>query len=158
MKSQRHDSKLAVGILLLLVALGSSVHAESPTAAQGAEVTLKGSMVCDGACVPDGYAGLYVALLRRRIPAHGDVDEMASCWWEISGDKGMYNVRHAEQDPRYPPGVENARSQRSGRGIIQDVWSIGTHEFITEKADYAGQKFRVIVEVESTAPTAPSKQ
>jgi hypothetical protein len=49
-------------------------------------------------------------------------------------------------DPHYPPGVEHARSQRSGRGIVKDNWSIGTHEFITEKADYAGQKFRVIVE------------
>jgi hypothetical protein len=28
-------------------------------------------------------------------------------------------------------------------------WSIGTHEFITEKADYAGQKFRVLVEIEA---------
>jgi formylglycine-generating enzyme required for sulfatase activity len=74
--------------------------------------------------------------------------DMASCWWEITANKGMYNVRQAETDPYYPPGVENARSQRSGRGIIQDVWSIGTHEFITEKPDYAGQKFRVVVEAE----------
>ena len=57
--------------------------------------------------------------------------------------------RHPATDPHYPPGVENARSQRSGRGIIQAAWSIGTHEFITEKADYAGQKFRVIVEVDA---------
>jgi hypothetical protein len=58
----------------------------------------------------------------------------------------MYNVRHAETDPRYPPGLETARTQRSGRGILKEGWSMGTHEFITEKADYAGQKFRVIVE------------
>jgi hypothetical protein len=41
-------------------------------------------------------------------------------------------------------------------GIIKDGWSIGTHEFITEKADYAGQKFRVLVEVKAKAP-APKK-
>jgi hypothetical protein len=83
---------------------------------------------------------------------------MASCWWEISADKGMYNVRRSEVDPHYPPGAETARSQRSGRGIITDRWSIGTHEFITEKADYAGQKFRVIVEAEAKAPPSGSKQ
>jgi len=101
---------------------------------------------------PDGYkAPLKV---KSRKPNAWGLYDMASCWWEISGDKGMYNVRKPETDPRYPPGVENARSQRSGRGIIQDVWSISTHEFITEKADYAGQKFRVVVEGNATAPTS----
>jgi formylglycine-generating enzyme required for sulfatase activity len=76
--------------------------------------------------------------------------DMASCWWEITGDKATYHVRKSVVDPRYPPGVENARSQRSGRGIVSDRWSIGTHEFITEKADYAGQKFRVVVEIEAS--------
>jgi formylglycine-generating enzyme required for sulfatase activity len=89
--------------------------------------------------------------VRSRRPNAWGLYDMASCWWEISADKGMYNVRHSEVDPRYPPGVENARSQRSGRGILQDVWSIGTHEFITEKPDYAGQKFRVIVQIEGKA-------
>ncbi len=73
--------------------------------------------------------------------------DMASCWWEISADRGMYNVRHPEVDPHYPPPADNPRAQRSGRGILQERWSIGTHEFIQEKADYAGQKFRVLVEV-----------
>jgi hypothetical protein len=60
----------------------------------------------------------------------------------------MYNVRHAEVDPRYPPqSPDRAKVQRSGRGIVKDNWSIGTHEFITEKG-YAGQKFRVVVEAE----------
>ena len=86
--------------------------------------------------------------VKSKKPNAWGLYDMASCWWEISADKGMYNVRQPATDPHYPPGVENARSQRSGRGIIQEVWSIGTHEFITEKADYAGQKFRVIVEVE----------
>jgi formylglycine-generating enzyme required for sulfatase activity len=96
---------------------------------------------------PDGFkAPLKV---KSRKPNAWGLYDMASCWWEISGDKGMYNVRHPETDPHYPPGVENARSQRSGRGIIQDAWSIGTHEFITETADYAGQKFRVVVETRS---------
>jgi formylglycine-generating enzyme required for sulfatase activity len=75
--------------------------------------------------------------------------DMASCWWEITGDRAMYHVRTSAVDPHYPPGVENARSQRTGRGIVSDRWSIGTHEFITEKADYAGQKFRVAVEIEA---------
>jgi formylglycine-generating enzyme required for sulfatase activity len=86
--------------------------------------------------------------VKSRRPNAWGLYDMASCWWEISADKGMYNVRHSEVDPHYPPGVETARSQRSGRGIIKEEWSIGTHEFITEKADYAGQKFRVIVEAE----------
>ena len=86
--------------------------------------------------------------VKSRKPNAWGLYDMASCWWEITANKGTYNVRRAETDPHYPPGVENARSQRSGRGIIQDVWSIGTHEFITEKADYAGQKFRVIVVAE----------
>ena len=64
----------------------------------------------------------------------------------------MYNVRHSEEDSRYPPGDENARTQRSGRGILKKGWSIGTHEFIMEKADYGGQKFRVMVEADPPAP------
>jgi formylglycine-generating enzyme required for sulfatase activity len=75
--------------------------------------------------------------------------DMASCWWEITGDKAMYHVRKSVVDPHYRPGAENARSQRTGRGIVSDRWSIGAHEFIAEKADYAGQKFRVVVEVEA---------
>jgi formylglycine-generating enzyme required for sulfatase activity len=95
---------------------------------------------------PDGFkAPLKV---KSKKPNAWGLYDLASCWWEISADKGMYNVRQPATDPHYPPGVENARSQRSGRGIIQENWSIGTHEFITEKPDYAGQKFRVIVEVD----------
>jgi formylglycine-generating enzyme required for sulfatase activity len=105
---------------------------------------------------PDGFkAPLKV---RSRKPNAWGLYDMASCWWEISADKGMYNVRHAEVDPHYPPGAENARSQRSGRGILKDNWSIGTHEFITEKADYAGQKFRVLVEVEATGGSPGPKK
>jgi formylglycine-generating enzyme required for sulfatase activity len=95
--------------------------------------------------------------VKSRQPNAWGLYDMASCWWEISADKGMYNVRHSEVDPHYPPGAEGARSQRSGRGIIKDNWSIGTHEFITEKADYAGQKFRVIVEEEAPAPSPGPK-
>jgi formylglycine-generating enzyme required for sulfatase activity len=87
--------------------------------------------------------------VKSRKPNAWGLYDMASCWWEITGDKGMYHVRKNVVDPHYPPGVENARSQRSGRGIVSDKWSIATHEFITEKADYAGQKFRVVVEIEA---------
>ena len=77
--------------------------------------------------------------------------DMASCWWEITADRGMYNVRHPEVDPRYPPqGADPAKLQRSGRGFLKENWSIGTHEFILEKG-YAGQKFRVLVEDELPA-------
>jgi formylglycine-generating enzyme required for sulfatase activity len=75
--------------------------------------------------------------------------DMASCWWEITGDKAMYHVRRSVVDPHYPPGAENARSQRTGRGNLGGSWSIATHEFITEKGGYAGQKFRVLVEIEA---------
>ena len=96
---------------------------------------------------PDGFkAPLKV---KSKAPNAWGLYDMASCWWEITADKGMYNVRHAETDPAYPPGIETPKSQRSGRGILKENWSIGTHEFITEKADYAGQKFRVIVEGEA---------
>jgi formylglycine-generating enzyme required for sulfatase activity len=95
---------------------------------------------------PEGFK--FPLPVKSRKPNAWGLYDMASCWWEITGNKGQYNVRHPETDPFYPPGVETARSQRSGRGIVQSVWSIGTHEFITEKADYTGQKFRVVVEVE----------
>jgi formylglycine-generating enzyme required for sulfatase activity len=88
--------------------------------------------------------------VKSKKPNAWGLYDMASCWWEITADKGMYNVRHAEEDPRHPPASEGPRTQRSGRGIIKDNWSIGTHEFITEKADYAGQKFRVVVEADTT--------
>jgi formylglycine-generating enzyme required for sulfatase activity len=88
--------------------------------------------------------------VKSKQPNAWGLYDMASCWWEISADKGMYNVRHSAVDPHYPPGAENSKTQRSGRGIIKDNWSIGTHEFITEKADYAGQKFRVVVEETAT--------
>lgn len=87
-------------------------------------------------------------VVKSKQPNAWGLYDMASCWWEITGNKGTYNVRKPETDPYYPPGLETARSQRSGRGIIQNTWSISTHEFITEKADYAGQKFRVLVEAE----------
>jgi formylglycine-generating enzyme required for sulfatase activity len=96
--------------------------------------------------------------VKSKKPNAWGLYDMASCWWEITADKGMYNVRHSEVDPRYPPAAENARTQRSGRGIIKDNWSIGTHEFISEKADYAGQKFRVIVEVAAKAPARDPKK
>jgi hypothetical protein len=74
--------------------------------------------------------------------------DMASCWWEITADRGIYNVRHAEVDPRYPPqNPARGKVQGSARGIVKENWSIGTHEFIGEKG-YAGQKFRVAVEAE----------
>ena len=105
---------------------------------------------------PDGFkAPLKV---KSKKPNAWGLYDMASSWWEISADKGMYNVRHAEVDPAYPPGVENAKSQRSGRGIVKDGWSIATHEFITEKADYAGQKFRVMVESEAPTGTPGPKK
>jgi formylglycine-generating enzyme required for sulfatase activity len=85
--------------------------------------------------------------VKSKQPNAWGLYDMASCWWEITGDRGMYHVRHSVTNPHYPPGIETARSQRTGRGIVSDRWSICTHEFITEKADYAGQKFRVVVEI-----------
>ena len=76
---------------------------------------------------------------------------MASCWWEITDDRGMYNVRHSEVDPRHPPASEKAKIQaRSGRGLVKDGWSIGLREFITEKPDDTAQKFRVLVEADAS--------
>jgi hypothetical protein len=95
---------------------------------------------------PNGYKSP-LQVKSRKANAWGLYD-MANCWWEITGDKAMYHVRKNVVDPRYPPGQENARSQRTGRGIVSDRWSICTHEFIGEKADYAGQKFRLLVEIE----------
>jgi formylglycine-generating enzyme required for sulfatase activity len=87
--------------------------------------------------------------VKSRKPNAWGLYDMASCWWEITADKGAYHVRTGVVDPHYPPGVENPRSQRTGRGNLgSPAWSIATHEFITEKGGYAGQKFRVLVEIE----------
>jgi formylglycine-generating enzyme required for sulfatase activity len=94
-----------------------------------------------------GLVGFKAPLkVRSRKPNAWGLYDMASCWWEITDDRGMYNVRHSEEDPRHPPASEHARTQRSGRGLVKDGWSIGLREFITEKPDYTGQKFRVLVE------------
>jgi formylglycine-generating enzyme required for sulfatase activity len=93
--------------------------------------------------------------VKSKKPNAWGLYDMASCWWEISADRGMYNVRHSVVDPHYPPPAQGARIQRSGRGLITDRFSIGTHEFITEKADYAGQKFRVIVEAPGQGRAGP---
>jgi formylglycine-generating enzyme required for sulfatase activity len=90
--------------------------------------------------------------VKSKRPNAWGLYDLASCWWEISADKGMYNVRHSEVDPRHPPADNGAKTQRSGRGIIQGNWSIATHEFITEKPGYAGHKFRVIVEAGTREP------
>src|SRR5262245_31152636 len=86
--------------------------------------------------------------VRSKKPNAWGLYDMASCWWEITDDRGMYNVRCSEEDPRHPPAPEGARIQRSGRGLVKDGWSIGLREFITEKPDYTGQKFRVLVEAD----------
>jgi hypothetical protein len=109
---------------------------------------------------PDGFKS--PLKVKSREPNAWGLYDMASCWWEITADRGMYNSRHAEIDPRYPPppvGTPGAdRVQRSGRGILKDNWSLATHEFITEKG-YAGQKFRVLVEVdEPRATTQPAER
>jgi formylglycine-generating enzyme required for sulfatase activity len=87
--------------------------------------------------------------VRSKQPNAWGLYDMASCWWEISDDRGMYNVRHSEEDPRHPPASENDRIQRSGRGLVKAGWSIGLREFITEKPDYTGQKFRILVEADA---------
>ncbi len=106
-----------------------------------------------------GPNGFKVTLpVKSKKPNAWGLYDMASCWWEITGDRGMYNVRHSETDPQHPPPATDAgnKMQRSGRGILKDNWSIGTHEFIGEKG-YAGQKFRVVVEAEQPA-AAPIRE
>jgi formylglycine-generating enzyme required for sulfatase activity len=88
--------------------------------------------------------------VRSKKPNAWGLYDMASCWWEITDDRGMYNVRHSEEDPRHPPASEKAGIQRSGRGLVKDGWSIGLREFITEKPDYTGQKFRILVEADAS--------
>ena len=67
---------------------------------------------------PDGFKSP-LKVKSKKANAWGLYD-MASCWWEITGDKGKYHVRKSVVDPHYPPGVENARSQRTGRGIVSN--------------------------------------
>jgi len=87
--------------------------------------------------------------VKSRKPNPWGLYDMVSCWWEITADRGMYNVRRSEEDPRYPPRrPETDRSQRNARGLLKPGWSIVTHEFITQKG-YAGQKFRIVVEAEN---------
>ena len=64
---------------------------------------------------------------------------MASCWWEITHDRGMYNVRHEEEDPLIRPRPRVPGSSVVGGGVVKDGWSISLREFITEKPDYTGQ-------------------
>jgi formylglycine-generating enzyme required for sulfatase activity len=98
---------------------------------------------------PDGFKR--PMKVRLKSPNAWGLYDMASCWWEITADRGMYNVRQPEIDPRYPPkGPDIGKVQRSGRGIIKENWSIGTHEFLLEKG-YAGQKFRVAVDADAAA-------
>jgi formylglycine-generating enzyme required for sulfatase activity len=89
--------------------------------------------------------------VKSKKPNAWGLYDVASCWWEITGDKASYHVRKSVVDPFLSPGVENARSQRTGRGLVNDRWSICTHEFITESGGYAGQKFRVVVEADNPA-------
>jgi hypothetical protein len=109
---------------------------------------------------PDGFKS--PLKVKSREPNAWGLYDMASCWWEITADRGMYNARHAETDPRYAPPPHEApgaqRVQRSGRGIVKDTWSLATHEFITEKG-YAGQKFRVLVDADDAPPatTQPAR-
>lgn len=84
--------------------------------------------------------------VKSKQPSAWGLYDMASCWWEITADRGMYNVRKSETDPSYPP--RDVKAQRSGRGIVKEGWSIATHEFITEKG-YAGQKFRIAAEMDT---------
>jgi len=50
---------------------------------------------------PDGFkAPLRV---KSKKPNAWGLYDMASSWWEISADLGMYNVRHSAVDPHYPP-------------------------------------------------------
>jgi formylglycine-generating enzyme required for sulfatase activity len=93
--------------------------------------------------------------VRSKRPNAWGLYDMASCWWEITDDRGMYNVRHSEEDPRHPPASDDVRLQRSGRGLVKEGWTIALREFITEKPDYTGQKFRVLVEC--SADPAPCR-
>jgi formylglycine-generating enzyme required for sulfatase activity len=107
-----------------------------------------------------GPSGFKVTLpVKSKQPNAWGLYDMASCWWEITADRGMYNVRHSETDPHYPPrGGDPAKGQRSGRGIAKEGWSLATHEFIGEKGGYAGQKFRVVVEGDAPAATPAGVQ
>ena len=55
MNTQWRGTGLAVGFLMS-VALSGYSHAEGQAPTQGARITLKGSMVCNGACIPDPKA------------------------------------------------------------------------------------------------------
>ena len=90
--------------------------------------------------------------VKSKKPNAWGLYDMASCWWEITADKGMYNVRRGEEGSALSAHGRDPQDPARGQGIIKDSWSISTHEFITEKADYAGQKFRVIVEADVPAP------
>ena len=55
-------SGLALTFLSLLALTGSG-QAKDPVRKQGAEVTIKGSMVCNGACIPEPKAGDHVMVV-----------------------------------------------------------------------------------------------
>jgi formylglycine-generating enzyme required for sulfatase activity len=102
---------------------------------------------------PNGFKT--VLPVKSKKPNAWGLYDMASGWWEITADRGMYNLRHSVVDPQYPPASDSGKIQRSGRGILKQEWSIGTHEFLGETG-YAGQKFRILVEAEAAA-TRPAR-
>lgn len=60
-RSMREAGRAAGALLLLTLAGYARGAAESP--APGAEVTLKGSLICNGACIPDPKEGDHVPAL-----------------------------------------------------------------------------------------------
>src|SRR5262245_60627816 len=51
--------------------------------------------------------------VKSKKPNAWGLYDLASNWWEITGDKATYNVRKSMTDPHFPPGEETPRSQRA---------------------------------------------
>src|SRR5437016_5873902 len=97
----RHAAALAAGVLLFTALAVSAYTADDPPA-RGAEVTLKGSMVCNGACVLAPKEGDHVMVLFAidgTAEVRADVDKIMKDFYPEEGLARRSEARSCRQDP-----------------------------------------------------------
>src|SRR5262249_44065920 len=88
MKTHCHGSRLALRFAILLVLAGSA-HAKAQSPTPDAEVTLKGSMVCSGACIPDPKAEDHVMVVFASDGPREIREEVGAIIRDFYPDKGL---------------------------------------------------------------------
>src|SRR5262249_12452288 len=88
MKTQWRGSRLAV-TLLFATALAGYAQAQASSRARGTEVTLKGSLVCQGVCISDPNAGDHEVVLFAIEGTRDIRAEVNKIMKEFYPDKGL---------------------------------------------------------------------